>query len=478
MLVEVQMPKETAGSSTPQGKPTLLIIEDDEDLALQMKWALGKDYFVCVAHDGPSAVKSFQENKPGIVTLDLGLPPSPGGVDEGFRVLSGLLDQDPSAKVIVITGRQEREYGLKAVSIGAYDYMTKPIDVEELKVVLKRALHLKQLEEEYKLLEAQVHTRWDEMIWSSKAMEQVWIKIQRVAPTDAGVLILGETGTGKELAARAIHGLSTRSKGPFVPIDCGAIPESLLESELFGHEKGAFTGAHTRRKGKLESANGGTLFLDEVGELPVKLQVKFLRFLQEQYFERLGGREPIKVDARVICATNRDLKKAVEEGLFREDLFFRISVVVIELPPLRERYGDIPLLAQAFLNKFRKEAPKNIKGFTSEAIRAMEAYDWPGNVRELENRVRRAVIMARGSRITAADLELPGPGGRGETLDLRLARENLEKELITRALEKSKGNISQAAQMLGVSRPTLYDLMEKLGMRSMRDSTAPFDEQS
>ncbi len=456
---------------TSKGKPRLLIVEDDQDLATQLRWAMAKNYEVQSAQDASSALKLFREHRPGLVTLDLGLPPDPGGVREGFRVLGALLEADPLVKVIVITARQEREHGLKAVAMGAYDYMSKPVEAQELEVVLRRALHVRALEEENQALESKARSApQGEMLWSSRPMEEVWGKIQRVAKTDAPVLLLGETGTGKELAAKAIHGLSTRAQAPFVPIDCGAIPENLLESELFGHEKGAFTGAHTARKGRVEAARGGTLFLDEVGELPPGLQVKLLRFLQEQRFQRVGGRDWIQVDARVMAATNKDLGQAIREGRFREDLYFRLGVVVLELPPLRERSGDVRLLANAFLERFRGDSGKKLKGFTQGGLRALEAHHWPGNVRELENRVRRAVIMARGSRITAQDLELGEEASPTEDLDLRSAREALEREMVEKALAKSGGNLTQAAQALGISRPTLYDLMEKLGIRKGTES--------
>ena len=449
-----------------EAKPKLLVVEDDEDLAAQLRWALTRDYHVLAASDGAAAMELLARARPKVVTLDLGLPPDPGGVAEGFKLLGELLEADPLLKVIVVTGRHKKQHGLKAVAMGAHDYLTKPVAMEELRVILKRALHLRGLEEENMALEAEVRARASkDLIWASRAMEEVWRKMERVAKTDAPVLLVGESGTGKELAARAIHSMSSRARGPFVPIDCGAIPENLLESELFGHEKGAFTGAHTRRPGRVESANGGTLFLDEIGEMPPALQVKLLRFLQEQSFQRIGGRDWIRVDARVIAATNRDLEKAVREGSFREDLYYRLAVVVIRMPPLRERQGDVTLLAGTFLERFREETRKRIQGFTKEAVAAMESHGWPGNVRELENRVRRAVILAQGSRITASDLELLEAPSRFQGMDLRSAKDALERELVETALAKSNGNVSQAAQALGVSRPTLYDLMEKLGMR-------------
>jgi two-component system NtrC family response regulator len=445
-------------------RPKVLIVEDDSELATQLKWALAREYDVVIATDGPSALRTQRRDRTPVVTLDLGLPPDPGGVEEGFKLLAAFLERDPFIKVIVITGREEREHGLRAVSMGAYDYMTKPVEVEELKVVLKRAFHLRNLEEEHKALEAKTEGA-QEIIFASPVMYEVWAKIHRVAKTDVPVLITGETGTGKELTARAIHRLSRRKDGPFVPIDCASIPETLLEAELFGHEKGAFTGAHTRRQGKVESAHGGTLFLDEVGDLALSLQAKLLRFLQEHQFQRVGGREWIRVDARILAATNTDLKGAMEKGAFREDLYHRLSVVVIELPPLREREGDVSLLAKAFLDRFAAEAGRRLRGFTSEALRAMEAYPWPGNVRELENRVRRAVIMAKGARITVEDLGIPATTHLPEDMDLKSAREDLERKMVEKALRRFRGNMTRAAQALGITRPTLYDLMERLGIK-------------
>jgi len=445
-------------------RPKVLIVEDDSELATQLKWALAREYDVVIATDGLSALRTQRRDRTPVVTLDLGLPPDPGGVEEGFKLLAAFLERDPLIKVIVITGREEREHGLRAVSMGAYDYMTKPVEVEELKVVLKRAFHLRNLEEEHKALEAKTEGA-QEIIFASPVMYEVWAKIQRVAKTDVPVLITGETGTGKELTAKAIHRLSRRKDGPFVPIDCASIPETLLEAELFGHEKGAFTGAHTRRQGKVESAHGGTLFLDEVGDLALSLQAKLLRFLQEHQFQRVGGREWIRVDARILAATNTDLKEAMEKGAFREDLYHRLSVVVIELPPLRERQGDVSLLAKAFLDRFAAEAGRRLRGFTSEALRAMEAYPWPGNVRELENRVRRAVIMAKGARITVEDLGIPATTHLPEDMDLKSAREDLERKMVEKALRRFRGNMTRAAQALGITRPTLYDLMERLGIK-------------
>ncbi len=443
----------------------LLIVEDDEDVRTQMKWALGQDYQVLLAEDRISASDVMAKEHPAVVTLDLGLPPQPADVEEGFATLSGMLTTDPNVKIIVITGRGEKDHALRAVGEGAYDFMCKPVQIDELKVVLKRAFYLSSLERERQLLQSQkTENIFEHMLGTSPQMQEVFGTVRKVATTDVPVLILGESGTGKELVARAIHRLSARKDAPFVVINCGAIPETLLESELFGHEKGSFTGAHVQRKGRIESARDGTLFLDEIGELSLGLQVKLLRYLQEQVIERIGGRELIRVDARVLTATNRDLKQAMKDGGFREDLFFRLAVVTIAMPLLRDREGDILLLAKAFLNRYAEENKKRILGLTNQAIRAIENYSWPGNVRELENRIKRAVIMAESSKITPADLELAGHNAKDEYLNLREAREALEKEMILKALSRNKDNITRAAENLGISRPTLYELMEKLGI--------------
>jgi two-component system NtrC family response regulator len=447
-------------------KHKLLIVDDDEALRTQMKWALIQDYEVIVAGDRPSAIESLKIGNIELVTLDLGLPPDPGGVSEGFSTLAEILEQDHLIKVIVITGREEKEHALKAIDQGGYDFFCKPVQVDDLKVVLKRALHVSNLERENRELQkkASCSNSFDGILGSSPKMQEVFNTIRKVADTDMPVLILGESGTGKELTAQAIHRLSSRKEQPFVAINCGAIPENLLESELFGHEKGAFTGAHARRKGRIESAQGGTLFLDEIGDLPLPLQVKLLRFLQEQQIVRLGGREEIPVDTRIVAATNADITKALREERFREDLYFRLGVVTITLPPLREREGDIPLLAKIFLEKAAAASNKKVKGFSPQALRALEAYAWPGNVRELENRIKRAVIMTEGSKLTPVDLELGSSYAKHHGKMLKDAREALEKELVQQALAKHKGNISQAATELGISRPTLYELMDKLGI--------------
>jgi two-component system NtrC family response regulator len=446
-------------------RPKLLIVEDNEILSKQMKWALEPDYEVFLAGDRPGALEIVKGEKPAVVTLDLGLPPEPGGVEEGFLAISNILEQAGWVKIIVITGQGEKENALKAVSRGAYDFFLKPVRMDEIKVVLRRAFYLSRVEAENRELQQRVNGQgFESMLGTSPNMLEVFSAIRKVAPTKASVLIRGESGTGKELVARAIHRLSGRGECPFVVINCGAIPEHLLESELFGHEKGAFTGAHIQRTGRVEAANGGTLFLDEIGELPLALQVKLLRFLQEHRIERVGGRAEIRVDARFLAATNTDLKHAISEGRFREDLYFRIAVVNIEVPPLRERGEDVLLMANSFLQKYAAENNKKITGLTAEALRVLEMHTWPGNVRELENRINRAVIMAENSRITRKDLELSAYA-RFEGRGLKEAREAFEKELIWWVLRKNKGRVTSAAEELKISRTALYELIEKLGIR-------------
>jgi two-component system NtrC family response regulator len=453
-------------SSREKEKPRLLVVEDDEAIRTQMKWALTEDYEVLLAEDRPNALELFRQEIPPVVTLDLGLPPHPSEAKEGFAALSEMLSHDGFAKVIVITGQGEKDNALKAVGEGAYDFFCKPIQIDELKVVLQRAFYVSQLERENRELQLRSNSEpFAAMLGTSPQIQEVFASIRKVAATDAPVLITGESGTGKELVAKAIHQLSTRKTGPFSVINCSAIPETLLESELFGHEKGAFTGAHIQRKGRFETARGGTLFLDEIGELSLPLQVKLLRFLQEQRIERVGGREEIFIDVRVMAATNRDLKDAMKEGRFREDLYYRLGVVTIPLPPLRDREGDILLLAASLLHRYSDENKKKISGFTTQAIGALETYHWPGNVRELENRIKRAVIMAEGSKITPKDLELVSQYTKLKGRGLKEARKGMEKDFILRALQRNKRNVTKTAEELGVSRPTLYGLMEKLGIK-------------
>jgi len=446
-------------------KPKLLVVEDDPSIATQMKWALAQDYEIFLAEDRASALEIFGKERPPVVTLDLGLPPNPGEAQEGFLALAEMLSQDGLVKVIVITGQGEKGHALKAIGEGAYDFFCKPIQIDELKVVLNRAFYVSQLEREYRELQQRLSGEsFEGMLGTSPQIQEVFSSIRKVATTEVPVLIVGESGTGKELVAQAIHRNSSRREYPFVVINCSAIPENLLESELFGHEKGAFTGAHIQRKGRFEMARGGTLFLDEIGELSLTLQVKLLRFLEEQKIERVGGREAIVVDARVLAATNKDLNEALKEGKFREDLYYRLGVVTLSLPPLREREGDILLLATALLHRYAHENRKKITGFTPQAIDAIKTYTWPGNVRELENRIKRAVIMAEGQKVTPVDLELTSPPTKYEKQSLKKAREELERDLIHKALTRNKGNVTKVAEELGISRPTLYELMEKLGI--------------
>ena len=443
----------------------ILIVDDDEHIRTQMKWALAEDREVLLAEDREGALEIFRAHRPAVTLLDLGLPPHPGGPDEGLLTLNDILQEEATAKVIVISGQAEKENALAAIGQGAYDFMQKPIDVEELKIILNRAFHVARLEAEYKELEERVLMGpFEGMLGTSPQIQEVFGAIRKVATTDVPVLITGESGTGKELAARAIHQKSLRSSGPFVAINCGAIPETLLESELFGHEKGSFTGAHKQRIGRIEMAQGGTLFLDEIGELSAGLQVNLLRFLQEHCIERVGGRESIEVDARFIAATNKNIQKAIRNATFREDLFYRLAVFEIVMPPLRERLGDPLLLAKAFLSRYVAEQNKRIKGLNMNAQRAIEGYEWPGNIRELENRIKRAVIMAEGSKLTSQDLELSSETSVYAGVSLKDARQALERDLVEKALARNRGNMTRAAASLSISRPTLYELMEKLGI--------------
>ena len=444
-------------------KHRLLIVEDDEEIRTQMKWALGKDYDVLLAGDRATALATFESARPVVTVLDLGLPPRPNEPEEGFGALSGILALDNSAKVIVISGQGEKENALRAVGAGAYDFLCKPVDVEELKILLQRCFYVAELEREYRRIQQGARPEvFEEMLGTSGEMQGVFSFIRKVAATNAPVLLLGESGTGKEMAAAAIHRRSLRKQGPFIAINCNAIPENLMESELFGHEKGSFTGADQQRKGIIESAGGGTLFLDEIGELPPGIQVKLLRYLQEMRFQRVGGRQEIQSDTRIIAASNADLKQSISNGSFREDLYFRLAVVVVNLPPLRERGDDVILIAKDFLNRYAAQNAKTGLVFAPEAIRAINRYTWPGNVRELQNRVQRAVIMADGKRITVNDLELNQALESLPAGTLKVARENAERETILQALKRHSGKISAAAADLGISRPTLYELMEKL----------------
>ncbi len=446
-------------------KAKLLIVDDDENICSQMKWGVAQDYQVFLAEDRSSALEVFVKERPPVVTLDLGLPPQPADVEQGLLTLDEIIEHDPSCKVIIITGQDEKEHALAAIEKGAYDFLAKPIQLDELSIILQRAFHVSQLEREHRELQEKLGAEsFEGMLGTSTQTREVYAKIRKVASTDVPVLIVGESGTGKELAAQAIHRRSIRKEGPFVTINCGAIPETLLESELFGHEKGAYTGAHIQRKGRIELAQDGTLFLDEIGDLSLMLQVKILRFLQEQQIERIGGREQITVDARIVAATNQDLGKVIQVGQFREDLYYRLSVFVITMPSLRQREGDISLLAKALLERYSFEHKKKITGFTSQAIHALEAHKWKGNIRELENRIKRALIMAEGRKLTPADLELDHYSDKYKKRSLKDAREAVEKEFVQRAVARNKSNLTQAASELGISRPTLYDLMDKYGI--------------
>lgn len=443
-------------------KTRLLIVEDDEDIRTQMKWALGSDYEVVTAGDRAGALTEFTADRPTVTLLDLGLPPRPNEPDEGLAVLSAVLALDPLAKVIVVSGQGEKQNALRAVGAGAYDFLCKPVDIDELTLLLQRCVYVAELEREYRALQAGARDVFEDMLGASPPMRAVFDLISKLAPTNAPALILGESGTGKEMVAKAIHRRSAQNSGPFVAINCNAIPENLLESELFGYEKGAFTGAQAQRKGHIETAAGGTLFLDEIGEMSAPVQVKLLRFLQEKSFQRVGGRQEIPSDARVIAATNKNLQESVASGKFREDLYFRIAVVVVTVPSLRERGDDIILMAKAFLERYSIEHAKSGLILAPDAMRAMTLYRWPGNVRELQNRLRRAVILAEGKRVTVRDLELTKLASSLPPQTLKEARESLEREMVQDALRRHGGKITAAALDLGVSRPTLYELMEKL----------------
>ncbi len=443
----------------------LLVVEDDAGLQTQLKWCF-EGYEVIVAGDRASAIREMEKHPMPVVTVDLGLPPDEEGTSEGFAVLEEILSRYPGTKIIVVTGNNDRQHALEAVAIGAYDFFYKPIDADLLGFIVNRAYRLYEIEHENKRLSDTSHTPPIEGVVSgSPEMAQVCRTVEKVAPTDVSVLLLGESGTGKELVARSLHALSDRANGNFVAINCAAIPENLLESELFGYEKGAFTGAVKTTPGKVEMANGGTLLLDEVGDMPMPLQAKMLRFLQERVVERVGGREEIPVDVRVVCATHKDLPTQSREDLFREDLYYRISEISIRIPPLREREGDALLLARVFLERFAKQMSKQ-HHFSKQSLNAIESYSWPGNVRELENRVKRSVIMAEHKQISVADLELGGASDNMQTFNLREIREQAERRAIARAMSHVSGKISQAAELLGVSRPTMYDLIKKYDLKN------------
>ncbi len=439
----------------------LLVIEDDPGLQNQLRWCF-EGFDVTVAGDRESALQAVETLTPAVVTLDLGLPPDPANASEGLATLEAILNKAPHTKVIVVTGNDDRENAVSSIGMGAYDFYQKPIEPEILSLIIERAYTLYELEAENRQLLQQPSSPLDGVIASSPQMLKLCRMIEKVAPTNATTLLLGESGTGKEVLAKALHQLSIRGDKKFVAINSAAIPETLLESELFGYEKGAFTGANKTTPGKIELAEGGTFFIDEVGDLPQSLQAKMLRFLQERVVERLGGRKEIPVDVRVICATHQDLPTLIEAGTFREDLYYRISEITLDIPPLREREGDVLLLARVFLNRFSKENKNIFKGFSASAVSAMEKHPWSGNVRELENKIKRAVILAEGAFIEPDDLELVGDIDDTAVLsDLRQIREQAERQAMLRALALVNDNVTQAAVMLNVTRPTFYDLMKK-----------------
>lgn len=449
-------------------RPKLLIVEDDPGLQAQLKWAYD-DFEVIVVGDRASALAALRAHEPAVVTLDLGLPPDPDGTTEGFATLDEMMAIKPDIKVIVASGHGARESALTAIARGAYDFYQKPVNIDELGLIVRRALNLSRIEAENRQLAARVgadHRVLGTMITAAPEMLRVARTIERVAGTNVSVMLLGASGTGKELLARGLHEASGRRGGAFVAINCAAIPENLLESELFGHEKGAFTGAVKTTEGKIEQANGGTLFLDEVGDIPFALQVKLLRFLQERVIERIGGRRTIPVDTRIVCATHQNLEAMIADGRFREDLWYRLAEIVVKIPTLAERPGDATLLAKAFLPRFAREMNPQVKGLAPDALAAIDAWGWPGNVRELENRVKRAVIMADGRLVTAADLDLEQADDEGALpLNLKAAREHADRHVIRHALARSEGNISSTAKLLGISRPTLYDLLRQYDLQ-------------
>jgi len=448
----------------------LLVVEDDPGLQAQLKWAY-EDYQVLIAGDHDAAIELLRAEEPDVVTLDLGLPPDPDGTREGFRTLKAIIEAKPDTKVIVVSGHGERASALTAIASGAWDFYQKPIDIDELGLIVRRAFHVRDLEVENTRLAGQGSSDnriLGGMITGAPEMQKVARTIERVANLDVSVMLLGASGTGKELLARGLHEASGRRDGAFVAINCAAIPENLLESELFGHEKGAFTGAVKTTEGKIELAHGGTLFLDEVGDIPLPLQVKLLRFLQERTIERIGGRKAIAVDTRIVCATHRDLDAMIAEQSFRDDLYYRLAEMVVKIPSLAERPGDAVLLARHFLHQYAPEMNPAVRGFSPDALQAIDEGRWPGNVRELENRIKRSVIMADGKLVMREDLDMASSESEGEEawLNLRSAREAADRVAIRRAMTQCEGNISAAAKLLGISRPTLYDLLKQYRMQA------------
>ena len=448
---------------------TLLIVEDDPALQKQMRWAFDACDTV-VADDRESAINQLRKHEPAVVTMDLGLPPAPDDVSEGFRLLREILSLAPDTKVIVLTGQHDRENAVKAIGMGAYDFFAKPFEPELLSLTIDRAFRMHDLQMENARLSAMQGSPLSGLITRDPAMLKICRTIEKLASASVTVALLGESGTGKEILARGLHALSPRAGERFVAINCAAIPDTLLESELFGYEKGAFTGAVKQTLGKIETAHRGTLFLDEIGDLPLPLQSKLLRFLQERCIERVGGREEIPVDVRIVCATHRDLKAQIREGVFREDLYYRLAEIVIEIPPLRAREGDASLLAHAFAQRFARENGRRSLVLADDALSAIEAHAWPGNVRELENCIKRAVIMAEGDAITAADLGLQAPEDDLAFLNLRRVRDEAERNAVLKVIARTNGNIARAAEILGVSRPSLYDLLGRFGLKKENGS--------
>jgi two-component system NtrC family response regulator len=439
----------------------LLIVDDDAGLLRQLRWAFA-DHKVYTASTRQEAIALVKKDPTPVAIVDLGLPPDPDGASEGLAILNEILAVAPTTKVIIATGNETRDHALRAIALGAYDFYQKPINIDVLQLIVSRAGQMFELESENRrLLAAASSSPIDGIVTSNAEMLQVLRTIEKIAPTDVAVLLRGESGTGKELIAQAIHKLSSRASAPFVPINCAAIPETLLESELFGHEKGAFTGALKQTIGRIESADSGTLFLDEIGDVPLPMQVKLLRFLQDQVIERIGGRKPLQVDVRIVCATNQDLDLMMVEGRFREDLYYRLNEVTVQVPPLRERASDGVVLANFFMRRFAAEYGRSVRGFGTDALAAMSEYTWPGNVRELENRVKRAVVMTDGPLLSAVDLGLAASGEKSQSLGIREARARAEREVLQLALAQAGSNLSKAARLLGISRPTLYDLMQQ-----------------
>ena len=443
---------------------TLLIVEDDPGLQKQLKWSFTQ-YEVIIASNRSEAITALRRFTPSVVTLDLGLPPDPTNASEGLATLKEMLALAPATKIVVVTGNDDRANAIKAVALGAYDFYQKPVDPDVLGLIIERAFQLDALERDYQVLQHQKPSSG--IIATSPQMQAVMRMVEKISPTQATVLLIGESGTGKELLAKALHRSSSRADQPFVAVNCAAIPETLLESELFGYEKGAFTGAVAQTKGKIEYAQGGTFFLDEIGDLPFALQAKLLRFIQERVIERLGGRKEIPVDVRIVCATHRHLPDLIEQGNFRGDLYYRLSEIVVDIPPLRERQGDIITIANALLQRYCRENNCKEKHFSHDAAQALESYSWPGNIREMENKIKRAVILSDSNFVAADELELGCGTDKSMPLNLKAVREAAETVAIKRALTYADNNVSEAAKLLGVTRPTLYGLFEKYGLQAL-----------